>query len=464
MSQRKSKGKVRFFDDNSEPGSSRTPIGSTTMCEPMPGSSNSGENNSMDPDTARRLFEVGANMFLLDVPHNTEVGIDLNSWNTGPNFKGIKMIPPGVHFIYWSAVSKEGQVAPRSGFFHDFRPKEILVKRYNEANENFDDIIDPEEINRLKFNLKDLDRNLGAYPYGSWKKWVSLTNKISPATVKRLEPTSGMIQSVTQLIPEEHKSYSWASGKRNDPMCNSATSQPREYLLKTTECETNDIAVLSDGIAKRSLTEEDKENDKLPKMKCMPSMQIRYTTIPPQYPSESTPAEITKHSMDSTYQLDQYLDIFKRLYGDVVSSTMSDRNQFEEVLGEVQFSFICFLVGQNYDSFEQWKLLLKMFCTSDEALAKHTNLYMTLINDLHFQIREVPEDFFVDIISSNNFLVSLLSTLFTLVRDNSEIDTNLKSRMDKFKTNLSLKFKWDFSEIDDGEELDEEDKPVIVDM
>ena len=36
--------------------------------------------------------------------------------------------------------------------------------------------------------------------------------------------------------------------------------------------------------------------------------------------------------------------------------------------------------------------------------------------------------------------------------------------MDKFKTNLSSKFKWDFSEIDDGEELDEEDKPVIVEI
>ena len=76
-----------------------------TMCEPGTSSSSAearvGENSSMDPDTARRLFEVGANMFLLDVPHNTEVGIDLNSWNTGPNFKGIKMIPPGIHFIYW---------------------------------------------------------------------------------------------------------------------------------------------------------------------------------------------------------------------------------------------------------------------------------------------------------------------------------------------------------------------------
>ena len=60
-----------------------------------------GENTSLDPDTARRLFELGANLFLLDVPINTEIGVDMNSWNTGPKFKGIKMIPPGVHFIYW---------------------------------------------------------------------------------------------------------------------------------------------------------------------------------------------------------------------------------------------------------------------------------------------------------------------------------------------------------------------------
>ena len=80
------------------------------------------------------------------------------------------------------------------------------------------------------------------------------------------------------------------------------------------------------------------------------------------------------------------------------------------------------------------------------------------------QIREVPEDFFVDIVASNNFLVSLLTTLFALVRDNSEIDSKLKLKIEKFKTNLSLKFKWDFSEIDDGEELDEEDRPVVVEI
>ena len=78
-----------------------------------------------------------------------------------------------------------------------------------------------------------------------------------------------------------------------------------------------------------------------------------------------------------------------------------------------------------------------------------------------FQIREVPEDFFVDIVSSNNFLVALLTSLFTLTRDNSDIDSKLKDRIEKFKKSVSSKFQWDFSEIDDMEEPDE-DKPVIV--
>ena len=33
--------------------------------------------------------------------------------------------------------------------------------------------------------LKDLDRSLGAYPYDSLKKWVSLTNHISGELVAR---------------------------------------------------------------------------------------------------------------------------------------------------------------------------------------------------------------------------------------------------------------------------------------
>jgi len=61
--------------------------------------------------------------------------------------------------------------------------------------------------------------------------------------------------------------------------------------------------------------------------------------------------------------------------------------RIEEILAELQFSFVCFLVGQNYDSFERWKKLLEMILTCDEALNKYPQLYNTLITDMHFQVR-----------------------------------------------------------------------------
>ena len=59
----------------------------------------------MDPELARRLFVEGAALVLLDVPQRTEFGIDCNSWSVGPKFKGVKMIPPGLHFIYYRCLA-----------------------------------------------------------------------------------------------------------------------------------------------------------------------------------------------------------------------------------------------------------------------------------------------------------------------------------------------------------------------
>ena len=68
--------------------------GSSTGTDP-------GTGTRMDPELARRLFENGATLVLLDFPVGTEFGIDMNVWNTGEMFKGVKMIPPGIHFIHY---------------------------------------------------------------------------------------------------------------------------------------------------------------------------------------------------------------------------------------------------------------------------------------------------------------------------------------------------------------------------
>merc|ERR1719242_313555 len=153
--------------------------------------------------------------------------------------------------------------------------------------------------------------------------------------------------------------------------------------------------------------------------------------------------------MDSSYQLESFLKQYQKRYGDQVSNSMSDKNQVQEILAELQFSFLCFLVGQHYDSFEHWKRLLIMLCTCEDAIVQHPQLYLNLISEMYFQIREVPNDFFVDIVSSNNFLVTILNQLFGFVRNNATVDAALRSRMEKFQAHLSEKFHWIFDDSED---------------
>lgn len=59
------------------------------------------ERVEMDKNLAKRLLVQGATLVVLNVPSGTEFGIDLKSWNTEDNFKGIKMIPPGFHYVHY---------------------------------------------------------------------------------------------------------------------------------------------------------------------------------------------------------------------------------------------------------------------------------------------------------------------------------------------------------------------------
>lgn len=67
----------------------------------------------------------------MNVPETTEFGIDYKSWHVGPKFLGLKMIPPGVHFIFFSV-----KTAPRIGFFHYFKEKEVLLRKWEPSNED----------------------------------------------------------------------------------------------------------------------------------------------------------------------------------------------------------------------------------------------------------------------------------------------------------------------------------------
>lgn len=363
----------------------------------------------MSQEKARKLFDNGGVLIVMSLPIGSVFGIDMKVYQVGEKFLGLKMIPPGIHFIHYSAVSKDGCTAPRTGFFHYFKPKEILVKKWDHSEEVLKSIeSSEEEIQRIRDNLLDLDRCLGAYPYQNLKQWNRLTCNISESLIEKLQPLSGVVSSVTQLIPLSY------------PV--EASSEP------------------DSSSDKRFQTLEDKF---LPDMKKVPGTEIRFTEIPKlKYPEGSTASEITMHNMDSTYILEQLLQTY---------------DDDEEILGELQMAHVCFLIAHVYEAFEHWKKLVHILCSVDTGLTKFTNILTTFLSIFHYQLKEIPTDFFVDIISDNNFLQSTLQVFFENVRC-SNANENFKKFANNFRKNLTNIYKWDF------ESVPEEELPVVVEL
>lgn len=124
-------------------------------------------------------------------------------------------------YLIFSATDEYGESAPRVGFFHHFKRSEFVVKRWDTKLEDLSSdsklgmnylflvnrlksnrmIIHvyltaaPEEtVERLKCNIKELDRYLGPYPYDVWNSWKELTNKIDVSITERCKPECGSVK------------------------------------------------------------------------------------------------------------------------------------------------------------------------------------------------------------------------------------------------------------------------------
>ncbi|XP_037279575.2 protein AAR2 homolog isoform X1 [Rhipicephalus microplus] len=378
-------------------------------------------NVQVNPAVVDRLLLQGATLVFLDVPPGTEFGLDMSTNVVGDKFRGVKLIPAGLHFVHYSAVSKTGTAAPRTGFFHYFEKGEMLVKKWDKATEDISpEPVDMEEVERLRSNLRgDLDQHLAVFAYAEWRRWISLTKHVSRAVLERLQPERSVIYSATPFEPINFCSH-----------------------------RGGDLAsVDSRGDCGEDIRLSDRAKELL-ELKEVPECKIRYTEIPKKrHPSGSTPSEITKHGMDSSYVLEQLLATWPHQ---------------EDLLGELQFVFVCFLVGHVYPCFEQWQKLVRIFCTSSEAIDRHPDFFSDLVSVLHFQLREVPCDFFVDIVSRKNFLTEALTSLFRNIAESSLPDnspTTLKMKANRFRISLTKLMGWSFEQ-----EVAEEERPVVVEL
>lgn len=353
-------------------------------------------NLEMPPDLAKKLFICGGFVVLKDFPEGCEFGIDVMSWTVGPKFKGVKMIPPGVHFIYLSTYN-----APRISFFHNFKPGEILLRKWNREDEDLDENIpEDSEIELLRANLVNLDSALGPYPYSTYQQWVSLSSYITPTCCIRLSPKNRLskITSQTEFTTEEQM----LELKMGDAKGFSVTDREHPNRIRFAD---------SNG---------------LPLMYVDSSCAIKFSEV--QLSSSAT--NLKKPGIDNS---DRLFALISNIGGD-----------YKELLAEFQYAFIVFLMGQVYEGFEQWKRLIHLFSCCSSALKSQTPLFLDLLATIHFQLKFAPNNLFNEF-GGENFLVTTLSFLFATIEDKEDINNTLRTKAAKFRALLENKFSRSFT-------------------
>ncbi|KAG8373778.1 hypothetical protein BUALT_Bualt11G0060500 [Buddleja alternifolia] len=386
----------------------------------------------MDSETALEFVKRGVTLLLLDVPQYTLIGIDTQMFSSGPNFKGIKMIPPGIHFIYHSSSTREGsEFSPMIGFFIDASPSQVIVRKWDEKEERFVKLAEEEEerysdaVRRLEF-----DKQLGPYTLSQYGDWKHLSNYITKDTIEHIEPIGGeiTIAGESELVGKFSKTT--MEKALAEQLKNSKFSKPEE---------------------------------KSEKRSCY------YTAIPRVVKHKGMCVEeLTSLNLDKTQLLES---ILAKEYG----------GNEDSLLAELQFAFIAFLIGQSLEAFVQWKVLVSLLFSCTEApLHTRTQLFTKFIKVIYHQLKNGFQKDQKDIgctpegvsalldeswLSSDSFLHHLCKDFFSLVLEAPVVDGDLLSWTRKLRALLEDSLGWQFQQNSavDGIFFEEDDEyaPVV---
>ena len=297
-------------------------------------------------------------LLLLNCPKKMQFGIDLSQWIIGEKFMGIKLIPIGIHYISFS-LSEENN-AFKQGFFIEIESGINKVKNViREWSPKYQTFIRLNEETTKNYSIGldnlDFDKNLGNYPYEQISNWKDLTSFLNIDIINHLQKNINIILS-PQLIED----------KKLEENINNDNNEDKYY--------TNNI--------NNRNNEEFKKNNQL-----ISYEDIEFTEFYLNQP------EYIK-SLDKSKLLENVLIYFKTP---------------EDFLGEFQYSFILFLIGEVYEALKQWKDIFILISSSEELIKKYDKFFSNFIEVIYNQLRLFPDDLMNDIILQNNFLKRYLT-------------------------------------------------------
>ncbi|KAK3672980.1 hypothetical protein LTR78_007091 [Recurvomyces mirabilis] len=382
---------------------------------------------------------------LYSVRDKALVGIDLLSFTTTPRFRGVKTLPPGLHFTF---VGSSTAFSERHGIW--FRIKQganapgipIFIAKWDCSTETLQAVTDQAEQLRWRANLGSIWQE-GLTPYRQTTAkdtedeseelvdWSKLTSHISDKVLSRITGSTSDSRSLS----------SGSSSKRD-----------LEHIPGLSKAETE--------------LQTDQELNFLP-------VELKQT-----WRQGATGRERTEAAQDRSWALSS-----------LINEHCTDAL---EVVGELQFCFLMVLTLNNYSCLEQWKRLLNLLFTCHSAVVTRSQLFIEVIRALLLQLQhcKVADSGLIDLADEGGSLLKHLLVRFRkglqgLGTQSSIGVQDMIDELDDLEEYLRTEHGWQFGgtfaksgflEMEDGEQVhmdstafDEDDEtgeyaPQIVDL
>lgn len=396
--------------------------------------------------------EQGGALVFLDCPSHLVLGVDYAEWKpasrtdlqgVSDNSKGVWVISgilPGAHFAFWSSEKE------KRGFFIYLLQRQVVVLKWNCELELFFILQDEDEIERYRLGHEDLSLMTKAVVFPS--KWNTIWSQVSLA--------------ITQLAIDKIQGHAFnLTGAADD------VAEARHEYAAGREDRKDCLVRFDDRISSAAGF-------------------YNFTDLPraSKLMAGQAPAAITSMAVNRSHDLQTMLKgleeeletskanslSFVRREHSLRSSELKVTEPQLLLLAELQMSYIAFLLGADFDAFEQYKNLLGLLTSADELFSAESKDWFGahFLSSFYSQLDQAPDDLMLSDITQSNFFISALLALDELIPEQEEnreakmstaIAKAIRRRMNYIRVKAEQKFEMSLTEM----AALQQDAPILLD-
>ncbi|KAJ5427071.1 hypothetical protein N7465_002141 [Penicillium sp. CMV-2018d] len=456
-------------------------------------------------------------ILLPDLPPKTLVGIDLITFTSTPNFHGIRDLSPGWHFLYTGATET---LSLRSGAWfyigdittagkgsndtalvtqgrnktgtQNSRVPEIYIWKWSANTESLvalDSESDSalQESMRYKANLGSVWQSGGLFKYRSRIAPSMVVKPVAESETGEKNEEDKPEPQIEARIQTEDDAQTEENGRRD---WSGLTDRISPTLLSRV---IGNPEVDVDGHPRwvlSSASTANRDADHIPGVdspaepEIMEEAEREFGFIPVDlkrtWREGAVGRERTEAAKDRSWAL-----------GDLIDRYAGEASGGNQLLGELQFTFLMVLTMMNYSCLQQWKRLLELILTSRSAILDREAFMSEVLRVLSLQLQRCDDVdgglFEIDGDEGGAFLRDLLMKLRQSVDDLvGDSASEVKLELDKLEEWVKAEYDWELRrgtvvrhgmlQLEDGEQVemdwdgnDEDEEtgeyaPVIVDM